>query len=361
MAVRNGMAAQPPAVRQEAPLYPAANTGEISAKFMNDVVREYGSTIGAPELNGYQKRLIQAYFIGIDRALNEAEAKRAETKPNNLPITWQTVNTPALFVDVVNCVKLGLDMAQPNHVFAIPFFNNRLNLYDVTLMQGYAGIAYIASKYAADPPINVIIQLVYSSDTFKPHMRDAGNGMESYEFEITNPFDRGKIVGGFGYIEYADPQKNRLVMMSKADMDKRKPARASEKFWGKWTDEMYLKTLTRYVYSERYIPRDPLKLDDAYQQMKLREIQYAALEAETEVFANANKGPVLEPPKRTAALPETSSVRPEAGRTPTPAASAPAPYETTGTPPNFDSDTGEIAETGSGEPGDAVTEGEPNF
>ena len=30
----------------------------------------------------------------------------------------------------------------------------------------------------------------------------------SYEFEITNPFDRGDIVGGFGYLEYDDPTQN---------------------------------------------------------------------------------------------------------------------------------------------------------
>lgn len=39
----------------------------------------------------------------------------------------------------------------------------------------------------------------------------------------------------------------------------------------------------------------------------------------------------------------------------------PCPRKATGTPPNVDSDAGEIAETGSGEPGDAVTEGEPDF
>ena len=308
----NTAAAKPPANQQTQALSPVS-TGEISARFMNDVIREYGATVGAPNLNGYQQRLIQGYFIGIDRALAEAEVRRAERKPHDPPINWQTINTPALFIDVVNCVRLGLDMAQPNHVYAIPYLNGKTGLYDVTLMEGYAGIAYVAQKYAADPPKNVVIQLVYSTDTFKPHMRDAVNQMETYEFTITNPFSRGNLVGGFGYIEYDDPRKNRLIMMSKADMDKRKPERTSAQFWGKWNDEMYLKTLVRHVYSERYIPRDPMKLDDAYQQMKLREIQFAAMEAEMEVSANANKGPLVDiPPRRNPApshtLPASSAV-----------------------------------------------------
>ena len=353
MAGRNntGAVAQPPAVQKEQQLYPAANNGEISAQFMRDVIREYGTTIGVPELNGYQKRLIQSYFIGIDRALAEAESRR---NSNNPPIDWQHVYTPSLFIDVVNCVKLGLDMAQPNHVFAIPFFNNRTGLYDVTLMKGYAGIAYIAMKYAADPPRNVTLQLVYSTDKFKPHMKCAENDVENYEFEITNPFDRGKIIGGFGYIEYADPKKNCLVMMSRADMDKRKPERASRNFWGKWDDEMYLKTLARHVYSERYIPRAPLKTDEAYQQMKLREVQYAALEAETEVSANANRGPVIEVPVRTASLPEASTVQAEI-----PAARGEQPYQQT--IPPVDWETGEVLDAGTQDFTNHEEVREPNF
>ena len=119
-------------------------------------------------------------------------------------------------------------------------------------------------------------------------MRDASSEVESYHFEIANPFDRGALVGGFGYIEFEDKRRNRLVMMSKAQMDKRKPAKASGNFWGKWEDEMYLKTLARHVYSSKFIRRDPMKIDDAYQSMKLREARIAKLEAAAIVQANAN-------------------------------------------------------------------------
>ena len=274
-----------PALQQTA--VPAQPRESISAKFANDVIAGFAVSIGAPQVTDYQLRLIQNYFIGIDRALAEAESKRSrEDRP---PVWWTNVNMEALVVDVVDCARLGLDMSQENHLYAIPYFNEKTRRYDVTLMTGYVGIEYVAMKYAADPPVNVTLQLVYENDVFKPIMRDAAIKVEAYRFEIPNPFDRGSLIGGFGYIEYKDARKNRLVTLSKAQMDKRKPERRSGNFWGKWDDEMYLKTLARHVYSPKYIPRDPMKIDDAYQHRKLREAQIAALEAETAVETGANR------------------------------------------------------------------------
>jgi len=66
------------------------------------------------------------------------------------------------------------------------------------------------------------VEVVYSKDKFTPLKKSKGNPIESYEFEIVEPFDRGEIIGGFGYIEYDEPSKNTLVLMSKAAMNKRK-------------------------------------------------------------------------------------------------------------------------------------------
>ena len=131
------------------------------------------------------------------------------------------------------------------------------------------------------------------------------NQVESYRFIINKPFDRGAVVGGFGYIEYTDPQKNELVIMTLHDIEKRKPAYASPNFWGGtqkvwengkqvekqsegWFEEMCIKTIKREVYSAKHIPRDPKKIDDAYQYMKMREARIAELEAQAEIDANAN-------------------------------------------------------------------------
>jgi len=304
-----------------------------SERFTAMVMKEFGSTCGAPELTGYQRRLAQGYFIAIDRALKIAEDERVRKNGNNrnhekydndLPFIWENVNLNDLARDVVHYARVGLDMMQDNHLFPIPYKNNKTQKYDITLMPGYNGIQYIAEKYAVETPQTVTIELVYSTDTFKPIKKDASHKAESYEFTINNPFDRGEIVGGFGYIEYADPAKNKLIIMTKKDIDKRKPRYASASFWGGrqkvwengkqveqetegWYAEMCLKTIKREVYSAKYIPRDPKKIDDAYQYMKVREARYAEIQAQAEVDAQANTitidtAPTQAPPTTPAAL-----------------------------------------------------------
>jgi recombination protein RecT len=144
---------------------------------------------------------------------------------------------------------------------------------------------------------------------FKPIKKTRDNPIEGYEFEVTNAFDRGEIVGGFGYIEYDDPSRNQLIIMSKAAMDKRKPKYASANFWGGtvteyvngkretvekegWQDEMYRKTLIREVYSTKYITRDPSKIDDNYQYLREREVVYAQIEAEQDALEYGNNIPI---------------------------------------------------------------------
>lgn len=286
----------------------------MSERFTNTVLREFGSNVaGAIQVTDYQRQLIQGYFIAIDRALKLAEEARIRKNENNkdhkydnnLPVTWSNVNLNDLALDVVHYARMGLDMMQDNHLFPIPYRNNKTNKYDITLMPGYNGIQYIAEKYAVETPVTVTTELVYKTDAFKPIKKNINNKVESYEFEITSPFDRGDVVGGFGYIEFEDPVKNKLIIMTKRDIEKRKPAYASAEFWGGkktewvdgkktevetdgWFEEMCLKTLKREVYSAKHIPRDPKKIDDAYQYMKMREARYAEIEAQDEIDQNAN-------------------------------------------------------------------------
>ena len=280
-----------------------------SEKFMNLVMREFGSNVaGEIQITEYQRRLAQGYFIIIDRALKtteEARLKKGNT--NNLSCNWSTVNTTDLALDVVHYASMGLDMMQDNHLFPVPYKNNKTNKYDITLMPGYNGIRYIAEKYAVEVPKSVTIELVYSNDKFTPYKKDMVHTTETYKFEITDAFDRGHIVGGFGYIEYSDNKKNKLVFMSRKDILKRKPTYASTEFWGGekpiwengkktdktemvegYFDEMARKTLIREVYSAKHMPRDPQKIDDNYQYLKAREEQYALIAVESEVTENAN-------------------------------------------------------------------------
>ena len=286
-----------------------------SERFTNRILQEFGGNVsGALQITDYQRQLIQGYFICIDRALKLAEDNRITKNRNNkdpkwnneLPSVWDNVNLAELALDVVHYARMGLDMMQDNHLFPIPFKNNKLNKYDVTLMIGYNGIQYVAEKYAVDPPIAVTVELVHKTDTFKPIKKNQTNQIESYEFEIIKPFDRGDVVGGFGYIEYKDPAKNKLIIMTLASILKRKPSYAAAEFWGGkskkwengkqvevelegWQEEMYLKTVRREVFSSKHIPRDPKKIDDNYQHMKVRETRMAEMATQDEIYEHANR------------------------------------------------------------------------
>ncbi|MCL2215434.1 MAG: recombinase RecT [Defluviitaleaceae bacterium] len=302
----------PPTTPPEQP--PAEVKPTQSERFTAMVMKEFnGKLAGGLQITDFQRQLIQGYFIATDRALKMAEENRvAKNKSNSdhsydnpLACTWENVNALDLALDVVHYARMGLDMMQDNHLFPIPYRNKKTSKYDVTLMPGYNGIQYIAEKYAVEKPLAVTVELVYSTDKFKPIKKNSTNKVEAYEFEITNAFDRGEIIGGFGYIEYPDPTKNKLVMMTRADILKRKPEYAAAEFWGgkttKWenkkkveveTDgwfaEMCLKTVKREVFSAKHIPRDPQKVDDNYQYMRMREAQLADMNSQAEIYEHAN-------------------------------------------------------------------------
>ena len=348
---------------------PAEVKPNAAERFTSKVMKEFGSTVGEIQVTDYQRQLVQGYFIAIDRALKSAEEERLrkneknkdhEKYDNNLPVTWGNVNLNDLALDVVHYARMGLDMMQENHLFPIPYKNNKTGKYDMTLMPGYNGIQYIAEKYAVEPPLAVTVELVYSTDTFRPIKKSAENRVENYEFAINNAFDRGEIIGGFGYIEFADPVKNKLVIMTKKDIEKRKPKYASANFWGGkqkvwdngkqvdqetdgWYEEMCLKTIKREIYSAKHIPRDPKKIDDNYQYMKMREARIAELEAQDIIDANAN-GMVID--VTPTALPEPvtpASGVPISGNPSEPAAS---PRPTAETAPAVIQDDGQTTLTG---------------
>ena len=300
---------------------PQAN---MSERFMQKVIHDFSGSVGEFQITEYQRQLIQGYFIGVDRALKTAEAERVRKNEKNtdhkydnaVPVTWANVNMADLALDVVHYARLGLDTMQANFITPIPYLNSKTNRYDINLMLGYNGIKYIAEKFALCPPKSVTVELVYATDTFKPYKKGRGNDVESYDFEITNPFDRGNIVGGFGYIEYDDAHKNELVLMSMKDIEKRKPKYASANFWGGgtrkewktvngkrqqvevendgWLDEMCRKTIIREVYSPKHILLDPRKIDESYQYMKQREEKLQAVQEDmqTIIDVTANSVPV---------------------------------------------------------------------
>ena len=275
------------------------STSTPSERFTSMVMKQFSGVAGeVPALTGYQKRLIQNYFISTDMALRAAEDKRMKKSENYrdaVPVVWDHVNLEQLALDVVACSKIGYDPALANHISMIPYKNNKTGKYDIGFLEGYRGKELKARKYGFEVPDNVIVELVYSKDTFKPLKKDAHHDKESFEFTVSeNPFDRGDIIGGFYYHEYYDePRKNKLMFYSKAEIEKRKQEYASAEFWGGekpkydngkkvgtekvegWYAEMMWKTLFRMAY--QVIPIDSTKIDDNLMRMLEHEKEIEAI------------------------------------------------------------------------------------
>jgi recombination protein RecT len=244
-----------------------------SERFSLMVEKEFSSSVGVPQLTERQKRLCQHYFIATDVALKMAEDKRLKKSSqyrDNLEVSWKNVNMVDLALKVVAFARVGLDPALKNHINMMPFKNNTTNKYDIVFIEGYRGKELVAKKYAYEPPKQVIHELVFKNDHFKPIKIDANHEFETYEFvPAENPFDRGEIVGGFYYHKYDDREKNKIVWVTKADIEKRKPQYASVEFWGGekyiykdgkktgekeqvegWYEKMMWKTVVRMAYDD---------------------------------------------------------------------------------------------------------------
>lgn len=278
-------------------------------RFTTKVLAEFSGNVGAIALTDFQKRLVQNYFIGVDAALKVAELarlKKAKKYQDAVPVTWDNVNLEQLSKDVIAAARIGFDPAQDNHINLIPFKNNALNNYSITFIKGYRGIELKAKKYGLDIPDHVVVELVYSNDKFKSYKKDRNNTYETYEFEVVDDFDRGDLKGGFYYHVFVDrPEKNKLVVFSVKDIEKRKPKYASVDFWGGykdiyeegektgkkelvegWKEKMWYKTIYRAAYND--ITIDSQKIDDDYMSLKQTEAEFKNATIEQEIAENAN-------------------------------------------------------------------------
>ena len=206
--------------------------------------------------------------------------------------------------NLVSAARIGFDPAQKNHINMLPFKKN--NRYEITFIEGYKGIELKAQKYGLEVPSGIAVEVVYANDRFKSIKKDHRNNIENYEFEITNDFDRGEIVGGFYYKFFTEnPEKNKLMVFTMKDILKRKPQYASAEFWGGekdewkngkktgkkepvegWLDEMCLKTISRAAYNS--ITIDSTKIDNDYAQIRQSQQEFKESEVINEIAENAN-------------------------------------------------------------------------
>ena len=280
-----------------------------SERFTAAVIKEFSTNNGAVTLTPFQKKLCQNYFIKIDQTLKDAEKKRmakGEQYRDDLPLTWENVNMSKLAIDVIAYSSVELDPTQANHINMIPYKNTANNKYDMGFVIGYRGMELKAKKYGLEVPTDVVVELVYAKDVFKQFKKDKDNDVERYSFQIVDNFDRGAVVGGFWYHEFADnPQKNKLKVFSLKDIEKRKPAYASAEFWGGekdiwksgkktgekekiegWFEEMAIKTIARNAYNA--ITIDNKKIDDNYLAIIQKETEMKDSIIQNEIDSNAN-------------------------------------------------------------------------
>ena len=220
-----------------------------SEKFVRAVERQFMAQLGQSiSWNDVQKTLAQNLYIKIDNSLKALEAKRLTSNKGGSPITWQNVNLAKLALDAVHRVALGLDGSIANHVHVVPYFNSKLQKYDLDLRIGYVGKVLIVKTMSLDPLIDVVYDLIYDTDEFTANPRTVTNPIESYDLKIRNPFDRGKVIGGFFYFSYEDARKNRLVLVNQRDFTRAETAAQTKDFWGnkdgeKSRIEMQMKTV----------------------------------------------------------------------------------------------------------------------
>jgi len=260
----------------------------ISERFMQDVEKQFLAEMGdGPKFSAFQKKLVQHMYLKVDASLKAQEDKRQQKGRGGTEYAWNTVDRQKLALDTVHIVSLGLDPLISNHVHPVFYFNGRKEKYDVQLQVGYMGRDYIARQHAVEPPIAITYELVYDSDNFKALPRSSEREVEGYEFEITKPFDRGTIIGGFGYIQYADPKKNRLVLVTQRDFKRSQGASKSD-FWQKNDVEMHLKTVYHRVASK--VQLDPAKVNSAaFAALSTDDPMTAEEEVDEEARTNANR------------------------------------------------------------------------
>lgn len=247
----------------------------VSERFVKTVMREAGETLpGQVDLTEYQKGLIQGYYLQIDSYFRD-------TQRNKSNYNWNQVDMTDLAIQSIKYSRLGLDMFQENTLHIVPYRKGNTGKIVVDLQLGYNGRKYLALTYAIKPIADVQVELVFENDEFE------FLGRNEFEHKIKNPFNRGEIIGGYGFIEYKDGDK-KLILVSLEDLDARRKAAKTDYIWKAWPKEMYFKTLCNIVFSQRNIPLDPRKIGDEMEYIRSREAEKKQAETQFDIDENAN-------------------------------------------------------------------------
>jgi len=240
-----------------------------SERFMNNVVLNFAAEVGKKELSDYENMLLQHLYIKIDYTMEEwKKAKWSEKEKKYIEkyqdLNWNNLNMSKLALDSIERVKLGLDALVENHIHVI-FTKNKKQKYNVDLRIGYEGKLYYKKKMSIIPIDDIIIETVYKTDYFKPIKKDIKNLKDFYEFEIKNPFLRGDVIGGFGYIQYKEMDRNinnKLILVTLEDIKRSQNKAQTKTIWNSFNNDMCYKSIVHKVC--KFIRIDPKQVTKEY-------------------------------------------------------------------------------------------------
>jgi recombination protein RecT len=128
------------------------------------------------------------------------------------------------------------------------------------------GKLFIAKQMSMEPIRDIRLYMVHENDCFVFEQINGLEPRETFSFNIKDPFNRGAIKGGFGFIRYEDESLNKVVLVSEEEFKKAENVAKSTNFWRDWGDRMRFKTLAHRVSDAVHI--DPRKVLDSFYEVQ---------------------------------------------------------------------------------------------
>lgn len=256
--------------------------GSLVTRFTTSVVSAF-TDIAKVQVTEKQKTIIANYYVKLNEMLVSQQIPWGKIKMNDLALT------------LAHMAKLNLDMSL-GHLSFIPFNNYKEGTVTMAPVISSKGYEYIAKTYGIEKVKNATVELVYETDRFSITKKDSNHECDSYVFEVANPFNRGKIIGGFGYLEFEDSTKNFILAMSEEEILKYKPAKAKEEFWsGENRKKMYEKTIAKQLFKK--VTLDPDKVNEIQSTLKIvdeKDMDYNAEIAKEDIDENLGTGEFID-------------------------------------------------------------------
>lgn len=258
----------------------------VADRFTMSVLKAYGDVAKGIEVTDKEKKLIANYFIKIDEQLRNSKQG----------YNWGMVRMNEFALTLAHTAKLGLDMSLPNMLSFIPFKHGDTGTINMVPVIGKSGYEYIAKTFGLNPPKNIFVELVYSTDKFTMVKRDVKHPCDDYTFEITSPFNRGEIVGAFGYLAYSDKSNNFIMVKSKDELMRYRPPKYDPTFWsGENLPKMLEKTMAKQLLKK--VALDPQKVNrirDSFNVIDAADIEIADYMAKEEIAENMGQGDYID-------------------------------------------------------------------